>query len=69
MLRSRGGGGRGGGSGRGSGRGPGRMGGPQAAGPGGACVCTSCGHREQHVAGQPCYQKKCPECGAQMIRE
>jgi len=45
------------------------MGGPQAAGPGGECVCPNCGHRESHVAGQPCYQKKCPKCGTQMIRE
>lgn len=66
MFRGRGGGG---GGGRGGGRGPGRMGGPEAAGPGGDCVCPSCGHREQHVAGQPCYRKKCPECGAQMVRE
>ncbi|HHS98191.1 MAG TPA: hypothetical protein ENK08_09930 [Chloroflexi bacterium] len=64
-----GGGGRGGGAGRGGGRGPGRMGGPFAAGPGGYCVCPNCGHREPHVAGQPCYKKKCPECGTQMVRE
>jgi hypothetical protein len=24
--------------------------------------------RVPHVAGQPCYQKKCPRCGAQMTR-
>lgn len=70
MFQGRGGGGgRGGGSGRGGGRGPGRMGGAKAAGPGGVCVCPSCGHKEQHVAGQPCYQKQCPECGAQMVRK
>jgi len=46
MGRGRGGGGgRGGGAGRGAGQGPGRMGGPYAAGPGGKCVCPSCGHR------------------------
>lgn len=45
------------------------MGGPFAAGPGGTCVCPNCGHREPHVAGQPCYKKKCPQCGTQMIRE
>ena len=66
MFRGRGGGGRGG-SGRNGGRG--RMGGPQSAGPGGACVCPNCGHREEHVAGQPCYQKKCPECGTKMVRK
>lgn len=70
MFRGRGGGGgQGGGSGRGGGRGPGRMGGSQAAGPGGYCVCPSCGHREKHVVGQPCYRKQCPECGTKMTRE
>jgi hypothetical protein len=66
MFRGRGGGGPGGGSGGGGGRG--RMGGPQSAGPGGECVCPDCGHRERHVAGRPCYQKKCPECGTKMVR-
>ena len=70
MFRGRGGGGgQGGGSGRGGGRGPGRMGGSQAAGPGGYCVCPSCGHRVKHVAGQPCYQRQCPKCGTKMARE
>jgi hypothetical protein len=67
--RSGGGGGRGGGADRGRGRGPGRMGGSKAAGPGGNCVCTNCGHRVPHVVGQPCYQRQCPKCGAQMTRE
>ena len=63
--------GRGGGqgNGQGGGRGPGLGGGPYAAGPGGYCVCPSCGHREAHTAGTPCYQKKCPQCGAKMTRE
>jgi len=70
MGRDRGrGGGRGGGAGRGGGRGPGRMGGPKAAGPSGYCVCPSCGHREPHAVGMPCYQKKCPQCSTQMVRE
>jgi len=68
-MGGRGGGRQGGGGGRGGGRGPGRMGGAQAAGPGGACVCPACGHREDHVVGVPCYEKRCPECGAQMVRE
>ena len=63
------GGGRGGGAGRGGGRGPGRMGGPKAAGPGGNCVCPSCGHKVPHQAGQPCYQMTCPKCGTKMTRE
>jgi len=55
-------------SGRGAGKGKGRMGG-FAAGPGGYCVCPSCGHKSAHVAGTPCYQQNCPKCGTSMIRE
>lgn len=33
------------------------------------CVCTGCGHREPHVRGLPCVQRRCPECGAAMKRE
>ncbi|MBM4401667.1 MAG: DUF134 domain-containing protein [Candidatus Cloacimonetes bacterium] len=68
----RGGLGRGLGGGRGrapAGGGRGRMGGPFAAGPGGTCVCTSCGHEVPHQAGVPCYQQKCPKCGAAMVRK
>ena len=67
------GGGQGGGQGRGRGRGrrqgPGRMGGPLAAGPAGHCLCPSCQQKVEHVAGQPCNQQKCPNCGTPMIRE
>ncbi|MBN1135537.1 MAG: hypothetical protein JXM73_03085 [Anaerolineae bacterium] len=66
MGRGRG-GGQGQGGGRGQGRGPGRMGG-KAAGPGGYCVCPSCGHQVQHQVGQPCYDIKCPKCGTAMTR-
>ena len=59
---SRGRGGRGGG-----GRGRGRMGG-FAAGPGGSCVCPSCGYTTSHVSGAPCYQQTCPKCGRRMTR-
>lgn len=65
---SRRGGGRGGGAGRGSGSGRGRMGGPYAAGPGGDCVCPSCGYRAPHQAGVPCTNQTCPKCGARMVR-
>lgn len=41
----------------------------QAAGPGGECVCPTCGHREPHVAGQPCTEKKCPQCSTALVRE
>ena len=67
--RGRDGSGQGGGGARGGGRVPGLMGGPSVAGPGGDCVCPSCGHREPHVVGEPCYRKKCPQCGTQMARE
>jgi len=64
--------GQGPGTGRGMGRqtgtGRGRMGGPFAAGPGGNCVCPSCGHKATHTAGQPCNQVQCPKCGAAMTR-
>lgn len=57
------------GAGRGGGRG--RMGGSFAAGPGGLCVCTNPGCRNEvtHPAGVPCYQMKCPKCGSPMIRK
>jgi len=58
---------------RGGGRTPqggvGRMGGTRrGAGPGGECVCPSCGHRMVHEVGKPCYQTDCPKCGAKMVR-
>lgn len=56
------------GLGRGLGRGRGRMGGPLAAGPGGSCVCPSCGETARHGVGQPCYQMVCPKCGTKMAR-
>ncbi|MBL7135039.1 MAG: DUF5320 family protein [Candidatus Marinimicrobia bacterium] len=52
-----------------TGGGRGRMGGPNAAGPSGDCVCPSCGYKAPHTVGQPCNQKKCPKCGALMTRE
>ncbi len=63
------------GAGRGPGRrmgsraGRGQMGGPFAAGPGGNCVCSNCGHQVPHVVGQPCNQRDCPECGTRMTRQ
>ena len=47
----------------------GMRGGPKAAGPGGDCVCPNCGKHIAHKAGKPCYQEKCPDCGAQMVRD
>ena len=59
--------GTGGGRGFGGGGGRGRMGG-FSAGPGGNCVCPSCGKTAAHPRGVPCTQMKCPGCGATMTR-
>jgi len=62
--------GMGGGQGRGQGgRRAGRGGGPLAAGPEGYCVCSQCGRKEPHQRGVPCFERKCPNCGAVMVRQ
>jgi hypothetical protein len=38
-------------------------------GPGGNCVCPSCGEKIPHEQGMPCRSVKCPKCGNFMIRE
>jgi hypothetical protein len=53
--------------GRGQG-GRGRGGGPYAAGPGGDCICPSCGYRKPHQVGIPCMNEACPKCGTRMVR-
>ena len=62
---------KGGGSGQGQGRGGRRAAGAggAAAGPGGYCVCLSCGERAVHERGVPCINQKCSKCGASMTRE
>jgi len=63
--------GQGPGTGRGMGRGGGRgrMGGNRpGAGPGGNCICPSCGAKVSHQVGVPCYSVKCPKCGMKMVR-
>jgi len=37
-------------------------------GPGGYCICPSCGARLPHKRGIPCYQRSCPKCGTKMTR-
>lgn len=65
-------GGQGPGTGRGQGRrgGQGRMGGNrQGSGPGGNCLCPSCGHVVIHQQGIPCKQIVCPQCGTNMVKQ
>jgi len=38
-------------------------------GPGGNCVCTSCGYTVPHIRSRPCNTRKCPKCGAIMTKE
>jgi len=45
-----------------------RMPGGFGLGPGGDCVCPKCGTKAAHQRGVPCYQQKCPKCGAAMSR-
>ncbi|MGQ9689487.1 MAG: hypothetical protein ACUVXF_11980 [Desulfobaccales bacterium] len=63
------GGGRGQGGGMGGGGWGRGRGGGFGGGPGGFCVCPACGYREPHQQGVPCFEKKCPHCGAVMTRE
>jgi len=60
--------GRGMGRGAGQGGGRGRMGG-YSLGPGGNCVCPSCGTTAAHQVGVPCNQVRCPNCGQPMTRQ
>jgi predicted Fe-Mo cluster-binding NifX family protein len=51
------------------GRGQGRIGGPLASGSGGHCICSQCGHAEPHEPAVPRTGRKCPKCGAIMVRK
>jgi len=64
------GGGPGSGRGQGRGQGMGRNQGSRAgSGPDGQCVCSSCGTEAPHKRGIPCYEEKCPKCGASMVKK
>lgn len=54
------------GLGRGGGRG--RQPGGFGLGPGGKCICPKCKTEANHQRGIPCYEQKCPKCGAPMAR-
>lgn len=43
--------------------------GPYAAGPGGVCVCRSCGYEEKHKRGVSCDEMTCPKCGERLVRK
>jgi len=58
----------GGGAVPGRGRG-GNQGNRPGAGPSGKCMCPHCGVTSAHNRGTPCYRQKCPNCGAEMVRE
>jgi uncharacterized protein len=47
----------------------GRLGGPQAGGPGGLCLCPKCGYEMAHERGTPCDNIKCPKCQSKRIRK
>jgi len=50
--------------------GRGRMDGDKpGSGPGGRCVCPSCGSTILHDRARPCNQVKCPKCGDRMTRQ
>jgi len=63
-----GGAGQGRGAGQGQGRGLNRQPEGSGLGPEGECVCPSCGVKAPHQTGVPCYEQKCPKCGATMAR-
>ena len=54
----------------GGGSGHGRMGGDRpGSGPGGNCICPSCGKTIAHQRGLPCNQVVCPDCSAKMTKQ
>ena len=41
----------------------------KALGPGGNCICSSCGYVQEHQKGTPCSKVKCSNCGLPLVRE
>jgi len=38
-------------------------------GPGGYCICPSCGYKTPHSRLRPCNQRTCPKCGDTLTKE
>jgi len=38
-------------------------------GPGGNCVCPSCGYTTSHTRANPCNTRTCPKCGTKMTKQ
>ena len=38
-------------------------------GPTGYCICPKCGKRYEKIAGVPCTEMRCEECGSALVRE
>ncbi len=34
----------------------------------GICICPKCGYSTLHIPGQPCNQKRCPQCAVPLTR-
>ena len=51
------------------GRGRRMIGNKPGSGPGGRCICPSCGHTVTHSRLKPCNERECPRCGTVMTRE
>jgi hypothetical protein len=53
---------------RGWGKGRGRAGRGREGGTGN-CICPACRQVVPHEPGVPCFQRRCPSCGAPMMRQ
>jgi predicted DNA-binding protein (UPF0251 family)/DNA-directed RNA polymerase subunit RPC12/RpoP len=42
---------------------------PVSMGAGGNCICVYCNTSIPHIAGEPCKERNCPNCGKKMMRE